>query len=41
MATSLTVPTLANAEITQRDIDNYGTAMAAAANAKSISRCKP
>ena len=29
MATSLTVPTLANAEITQRDIDNYGTAMAA------------
>lgn len=38
MATSLTVPTLANAEITQRDIDNYGTAMAAAANAKSISR---
>ena len=38
MATSLTAPTLANAEITQRDIDNYGTAMAAAANAKSISR---
>ncbi len=38
IATSLTVPTLANAEITQRDIDNYGTAMAAAANAKSISR---
>lgn len=38
MATSLTVPTLANAEITQRDIDNYGAAMASAANAKSISR---
>ena len=27
IATSLTVPTLANAEITQRDIENYGTCL--------------
>lgn len=35
---SLAISNLANAEITERDVDNYGTAMMAAANAKSISR---
>lgn len=34
----LSISNIANAEITQREIDNFGTAMMAAANAKSMSR---